>query len=1181
MLRSIGEILRPKRAAEAKKTSNKPKEEGFDVKFATETAANVSDVIEYLLKLHSYKDKNEFRKHVDRGALSYLASLKDKFVLLKSKLDEAEKANPSVKDLAIVRFCRSIAENDKLHKELNNLAKRSHNIAQSLDDRKKSNNLARKHYNIPRATSYERLYPQLDKIVGNLNKDKLKEKISFLKKLKEKSDFNAIRNDYNNAWDFDDLLRELMGDKNFKEEYIDKALDEEGKSFSKSFKENLNKYIELANESVKAARKCLGEEVGLQTYYTQINDTDRVLNINIIGRDKNEPTKISDLLQKEENTSELNIYYKKKHEVHAYRDEKERRHYEFKEDASYEMTSTWPVNCTMVMNVSSNGITEIVEFNGRKPGLLSKDDLKLVQQNYGLHIQGLSFYDGVKKWLSSQCGESFRVTEKGKKKDTVTVPSAVPVVAGNNLQEDKAIEVKQNPNDKGIDTNLDSLSNAGVVVCNTPASEVTKTSKIEIGTQIEVQPQKTVAGTQTEFHSQQAAAETQTKINTQQIAIQTEVGSQQIKDELQKITIGTQTNQTKVSTQQATAETQTEISTQQIAIQTEIGLPQMDELANSKQEVSKLKKENVELKAVEADLQVMNQKHHELMQEKQLLLEELKTTKVEKEELSQKFLKTIELDERIKHVNEQLKNHVEKLNGQKCGLQGEIKKIEQEFEREKGFMNQRIADAQQKVVELSRRDSDLRCEIAEARQIIERLEQQNSDLQVRDKSANQVIESLEKQNGNLQIENSDLKGDLIETKQKIKKLEQENGDLRAKDREIIEKFEEENSSLQIQNNKMCEELAKLNTILKEKEKEVEGAREEKENVEKKLGVLSQQNVALNSMVKKLTEDLTKAEEYAEYLMGESNKAKRGFRSQMLELEQNYKEQLKSSAKGIEEQEWKLKELQNELELRAKELQSKKKKFEEAGKVYEELEAENKKLKEDLNLQRMENDMKEGMLNRAVHMRASLEHKIEKLKEKVERLEDTIVGQARENENLTKQNEDLTKEVESLKECVERFIEDNTADAAGIKHLIKTNPENYKLTQDVENIILSTQLSRPPSSDSYDGALDSKSVYPLNPTNSKKMFNSTDAQKMNKISKDHKYAFDVLAEAAREVVKYASQKKQPLSKSSSIDSGCGSDKENCDNRSSGPSGFGPISSKILIERAARSTSSSPNVAAVKS
>jgi hypothetical protein len=66
------------------------------------------------------------------------------------------------------------------------------------------------------------------------------------------------------------------------------------------------------------------------------------------------------------------------------------------------MTSTWPVEngsrmCTMIMNVSSSGITEVLKFDGED--FVSSEVLELIKQNDELYIQDLSLYDAVMKSL--------------------------------------------------------------------------------------------------------------------------------------------------------------------------------------------------------------------------------------------------------------------------------------------------------------------------------------------------------------------------------------------------------------------------------------------------------------------------------------------------------------------------------------------------------------------------------------------------------------------------------------------------------------------------------------------------------------------------------------------------------------------------------------------------------------
>jgi hypothetical protein len=260
------------KSAGAEKTSNETKKED-SVKFAIDIADKVYSAIDSLLKWHSPQNQTcnseeEFRSYI--GSLLYLVSIKD-------KLNQAEKANPSIKDLAIVKFCHSIAENGELYKELSDFAKKCGVIGYT--------------------THNEELYSQLNKVAASLNKHQLKEKISFLKRLKEKNDFNAIRNDYNNKWDFDGLLRNIIGDKDFEKTYLDKAINEEDSSFSQSFKKDLSEYIKLENQAEETASKYFGEEVEFYAYYTKANDgISKILNINLINHSGDEPTRISDIL---------------------------------------------------------------------------------------------------------------------------------------------------------------------------------------------------------------------------------------------------------------------------------------------------------------------------------------------------------------------------------------------------------------------------------------------------------------------------------------------------------------------------------------------------------------------------------------------------------------------------------------------------------------------------------------------------------------------------------------------------------------------------------------------------------------------------------------------------------------------------------------------------------------------
>ncbi|WP_341810350.1 hypothetical protein [Wolbachia endosymbiont (group B) of Yponomeuta malinellus] len=279
------------------------------------------------------------------------------FQFLKSYINDAEKNEPSIKNLTIMKFLRSIIEDRELYKKLC-----------SFDD-------------------------FLDCELENL-----RDKISLLALLREKMDFADIQKAYDN-WRFNDLI----GDNDFKRMYVDQAVKEREKPVNEDFEKNIGKYIELVKEGKEVASRYFGKwKEDFQVYCEEIDNNNRVLNINLTHYDNSEPTKISDVLQQEKDIKELNIYCNKKHEIHARKKDK-KRYYEFKEGAYYEMTSTWAAKdgsgmCTMIMNVSSDGITEVLKFDG-EDFVSSKEILELIKQNDELYIQGLSLYDAVMESL--------------------------------------------------------------------------------------------------------------------------------------------------------------------------------------------------------------------------------------------------------------------------------------------------------------------------------------------------------------------------------------------------------------------------------------------------------------------------------------------------------------------------------------------------------------------------------------------------------------------------------------------------------------------------------------------------------------------------------------------------------------------------------------------------------------
>ncbi|WP_395460929.1 hypothetical protein [Wolbachia endosymbiont (group B) of Ablattaria laevigata] len=289
---------------------------------------------------------------------------------------------------------------------------------------------------------------------------------NILAELKRKNSITVLEEHCQEKWEVYDLLMDLTNDENFKQAYIDL-------SFNKSFKKN---FIELANQAKKAVSKYFRDkDIDLRAFYVETNNSDKVLNINLINYNRSEPIRISDILQQERDISTLNIYCDKKHDIYAYRKGKE-RHYEFKEGAYYEMTSTWPVQdkdgktftCTMVMNVSNSGITKVLQFNGKDFESPPEEFLELIRQNEELYIQGLSLHDAVKALLE-------------KNKDA---PAVI------NLQNNEHIVI--NKDEKMKDLENDAKSNP---ILSFTSNNVSEVNPQQIATQ--------AIATQTEVNSQQ------------------------------------------------------------------------------------------------------------------------------------------------------------------------------------------------------------------------------------------------------------------------------------------------------------------------------------------------------------------------------------------------------------------------------------------------------------------------------------------------------------------------------------------------------------------------------------------------------------------------------------------------------------------------------------------------------
>ncbi|MGL9718025.1 MAG: hypothetical protein ACR5K9_05030 [Wolbachia sp.] len=343
------------------------------------------------------------------------------FMSLRDRIDEMAEKNPSIESLAIMKFCRSIMEkDDALHKKLKGLDSFA------------------KNFGTPGYESDEELHSQLGKVITDFKLQNLQDKVGFLGLLKEKTDFTTILSSFRKSsrW----RVYSLITDEGFKRGYIYTALDEEEKSFNESFKKSMNDYIKLAEEGKNVAGKCFEKGIDFQAYCEEAGNDDKTLNVNLVDYNGGEPIKISDILQQEGNIGELNIYCNRKHDICARREDK-KRYYEFKEGACYQMTSTWPIKdksgkvvltCIMVMNVGSDGITEILKFNGKefKGGdytLLSEEDMELIKRNEELYIQGSPLCETVGKFLEMQHNrEDVTRIEKDEKRDSTSLLDVVP-----------------------------------------------------------------------------------------------------------------------------------------------------------------------------------------------------------------------------------------------------------------------------------------------------------------------------------------------------------------------------------------------------------------------------------------------------------------------------------------------------------------------------------------------------------------------------------------------------------------------------------------------------------------------------------------------------------------------------------------------------------------------------------
>ncbi|WP_341812587.1 hypothetical protein [Wolbachia endosymbiont (group A) of Conops quadrifasciatus] len=614
----------------------------------------------------------------------YSSRLTLRFASLKDRIDEVEKENPSTKDSATIKFCRSIAENDKLCKELRNL----NNLAE---------NFANKEFD-----------SQLEKIITGFKLKDLEDKVGFLVLLKEESDFTAIQKAYRDEWSFYDLIN----DRDFKQTYIDKAVTE---SANKSFKEDINKCIELAEQGKKAASKYFErKDVELQAYYTETDNAHRVLNVNLINYNRSETTRISDILQQEKDIKELNIYCNKKREIRAHREGKE-RHYKFEEGAYYEMTSTWPVEngsrmCTMIMNVSSDGITEVLKFDG-KDFVSSKEILELIKQNDELYIQGLVLHDAVMKSL-----------EKGKAADVVPT-------ANNNFQNESIVAYQDKEpggESKGPDPKVDDDNSL-------PSSPSINSNAL-----------------------------IQTEVNLQHTETQPEVASQHITDLQNRFGKEEQKN-TKLQTE--LAQKDEELASALAELQ-----EKAQELKSVYEEKGKLRQElgvaNAKKEELKSELKKSQEELYHVQEGKSDLED-----KFDKLECSNK-----DIEEDKERFSKQVLDLQKELSCSEKVTQELINKLKS-AEAEKKEVNQKLAEAGQRIEALKKQTSDLKDKLEkkergskiEINEIRKELTQLKENLERNEEELKSVYEEKRKLEDKLKGVNTDKK----ELEDKLKEFEKE------------------------------------------------------------------------------------------------------------------------------------------------------------------------------------------------------------------------------------------------------------------------------------------------------------------------------------------------------------------------------------------------------------------------
>lgn len=848
----IGDLTKEEKTAEAGKTSDQS--ENYDVESVIRAASCTWYAIHRLLVLYGE----------EKEKLCYSSRFTLPFISLKNRIDEVEKENPSTKDSAIMKFCRSIAENKGLQNELNNL----NNPAENFAD---------KEFN-----------SQLEKIITGFKLKNLEDKVGFLTLLKEERDFTAIQNAYRDGWSFYDLIN----DKDFKQTYIDKAVTE---SAGKSFKEDIDKCIELAEQGKKAASKYFeGKGVELRAYYTETDNAHRVLNINLINYNRSEPTKISDILQQEK---ELNIYCNKKREICAHREGKE-RHYKFEEGACYEMTSTWPVKdefgnvsiCTMIMNVSSGGITEVLKFNG-KDFVLSEEIRELIKQNDELYIQGLSLHNAVIKSL-----------KKGEAADVIPT-------ANNNFQNESIVAYQDKEPEEKLDPKVDADNSLP------PPPSINSNALI----QTEVNLQHTE--TQPEVASQQMD---ELILNNQMLS-EENVELKQEAAELQvinkkhhELTQENQQLQEKLETTQA-EDNQTIVKERQNSdLQDKLGeeRPEFDIPENEYEEflgdtmlilkltedednvnVTPEKKKLRRFSSVDSGLgdehYVSDQRPIEIEQEQKNT--ELQTELAQKDKrlasaLAELQGKAQEL-ESVCEEKGKLRQELEVANAKKEELKSKLKKSQEElYHVQKGK-----SDLENKFDQLERSNKDIE-------EDKERFSKQVLDLQKELSCSKEVNQALSNELESAQTEKKRVNQKLAEAEQRIEALEKQTSDLKDK----LEK-KERGSKAEI--DAMRKELTQLKENLEEKAQKLKSVYEEKRKLEDKLKGVNTEKKELEDKLKEFEKEI----DQAAHIMKEKERFISNLKRQMQELEDEYKAQQESSKQEICNLAWRVEELRNELE----------------------------------------------------------------------------------------------------------------------------------------------------------------------------------------------------------------------------------------------------------------------------